>query len=180
MRGQTGPSDPQGYALFDTPLGPCGVAWSPLGLMRLRLPEADRAATETRLRTQAPTARAGDPPPPIARVITSIRHYLDGTPVDFSAVPIDLAGVPPFHRRVYDAARAVGWGQTVSYGELARQAGSPGAARAVGQALARNPVAIVIPCHRILAGGRKVGGFTAFGGIVTKTCLLALEGVEAR
>ncbi|MBI3707329.1 MAG: MGMT family protein, partial [Proteobacteria bacterium] len=90
---------------------------------------------------------------------------------------IDLVEVGPFHRRVYAAARSIGWGHTASYGELARQAGSLGAARAVGHALSRNPIAIIIPCHRILASGGKIGGFSAHGGTFAKVRLLSLEGV---
>src|SRR5206468_116699 len=107
-----------------------------------------------------------------------VRRYLAGERVDFSGVALDLEGTSPFHRKVYDAARSVGWGQTASYADLARIAGSPAAARAVGQALARNPVAIVVPCHRILASGGTLGGFTAYGGRCVKECLLALEGVQ--
>jgi len=166
------------YSLFDTPIGPCGVAWSERGLTRLRLPESDRSATEKRLRASATDPVVEEPPPGIEQVIAEIRRYLLGTRVDFASVSIDLMGVSPFHRKVYDAARSIGWGQTASYGELARQAGSPGAARAVGQALSRNPIAIIIPCHRILASGNKVGGFSAFGGTSVKEGLLALEGVD--
>ena len=91
---------------------------------------------------------------------------------------LDLTGVGDFHRRIYDLTRDVGWGETITYGELARRVGAPGAARAVGQAMGRNPIPIIIPCHRVLASGGKVGGFSAFGGAVTKTRLLALEGVH--
>jgi len=86
--------------------------------------------------------------------------------------------VPPFYVRVYEIARQIGWGETATYGELAARVGSPGAARGVGQALSRNPVAVIIPCHRILASGNKVGGFSAFGGSVSKERLLALEDVR--
>jgi methylated-DNA-[protein]-cysteine S-methyltransferase len=101
-----------------------------------------------------------------------------GERIDFSAVALDLAGVAPFYAEIYDAARRVGWGETATYGELARRVGAPGAARAVGQAMARNPVAVIIPCHRILASGNKVGGFSAFGGAFSKQKLLGLEGVR--
>jgi len=166
------------YCLFDTAIGACGVAWSAQGLTRLQLPESDRSATEKRLRATAAGARPETPPPPIVAAITEIQRYLTGKRADLSAVTIDLTGASPFRRRVYEAARSVGWGQTASYGELARRAGSPGAARAVGHALARNPVAIVIPCHRIVAGGDRVGGFSAYGGAIAKARLLALEGVQ--
>ena len=165
------------YCLFDTDLGVCGVAWSGRGLTRLQLPEADRRATEGRLRRHAGRA-AADAPPPIRRAIADIQSYLAGRKVEFQAIALDLAGVSPFRRSIYEAARAVDWGRTVSYGELAERAGVPGAARAVGQALGQNPVPLIIPCHRILAAGKAAGGFSAFGGTDTKMRLLALEGVR--
>jgi methylated-DNA-[protein]-cysteine S-methyltransferase len=168
----------QHYCLFDTDLGPCGVAWSEQGLTRLQLQEADRQATETRLRQRSGSLDAEAPPPSIARVVTSLQRYFAGEKVDFSTVALDLAGVGDFYRDIYAAARRVGWGKTATYGDLARQAGAPEAARVVGQAMARNPVAVIIPCHRILASGNKVGGFSAFGGTISKQRLLGLEGVR--
>jgi methylated-DNA-[protein]-cysteine S-methyltransferase len=165
------------YCLFDTAIGACGVAWSRHGVTRLQLPEADASATEKRLRASA--ARASQAAPAeIDQLITDIQEYMTGGSVDFAAVAVDLTDVEPFGRKVYEAARTIPWGKTVSYGELARQTGSPGAARAVGQALSRNPVPIIIPCHRILAKGHRVGGFSAHGGTFTKERLLALEGVR--
>jgi len=166
------------YCLFDTDLGVCGVAWSERGLARFQLPEADKRATERRLRLRAADSRAEAPPAQIAEAIADVQRYMAGERVDFSAIALDLAGVAPFYVEIYAAARRVGWGETATYGELARQAGAPGAARAVGQAMARNPVAVIIPCHRILASGNKVGGFSAFGGTVSKQRLLGLEGVR--
>ena len=166
------------YCLFDTDLGVCGVAWSERGLARFQLPEADKRATERRLRLRAADSRAEAPPPQIAEAIADVQRYMAGERVDFSAIALDLAGVPPFYVEIYAAARRVGWGETATYGELAHRAGAPGAARAVGQAMARNPVAVIIPCHRILASGNKVGGFSAFGGAVSKQRLLGLEGVR--
>ncbi len=165
------------YAVFKTDIGLCGIAWGERGVTRFQLPEVDRDATEKRLQggSDGPTPSA--PPPPVARAIADAQRYFAGELVDFSSVDVDLTGVAPFYVRVYDAARRVGWGETATYGELAARAGSPGAARGVGQALARNPVAVIIPCHRILASGNKVGGFSAFGGTVSKQRLLALEGV---
>jgi methylated-DNA-[protein]-cysteine S-methyltransferase len=178
MGEQAGSPRQEHYSLFDTPIGPCGVAWSVSGLTRLQLPESDPSTTEERIRARSTNLRAEGPPSSIRDVIASLRRYLRGDRIDFSSVSIDLTGVSPFHRKVYDAARSVGWGHTASYGELARQAGSPAAARAVGQALSRNPIAIIVPCHRILASGNKVGGFSAFGGTCIKEHLLALEGIH--
>jgi O-6-methylguanine DNA methyltransferase len=90
-----------------------------------------------------------------------------------------MRDVPPFHRRVYAAARAIPAGSTASYGDLAAKVGAPRSARAVGQALGRNPFAIIVPCHRVLAAGGRVGGFSANGGVTTKLRLLSIEGGAA-
>ncbi len=165
------------YCLFETAIGSCGVAWSEHGLTQLRLPESDRAKTEKRIKARSPNAEPQAPPPAIARAIREIQLYLTGSRVDFASVMLDLEGVAPFNRTIYDLARSVAWGQTTTYGELARRAGSPEAARAVGQAMGSNPIPIIIPCHRVLAAGRQIGGFSAYGGTLTKERLLALEGV---
>jgi methylated-DNA-[protein]-cysteine S-methyltransferase len=166
------------HCLFETDLGACGVAWSERGVARFQLPEADRGATERRLRRRAAESSAVSPPRTIAAVIADVQRYMGGAKVDFSAVALDLAGVAPFYAEIYAAARDVGWGETATYGELARRVGTPGAARAVGQAMARNPIPLIIPCHRVLASGNKVGGFSAFGGTRSKQKLLGLEGVR--
>jgi methylated-DNA-[protein]-cysteine S-methyltransferase len=93
-----------------------------------------------------------------------------------SFVALDMTGVPEFNQRVYQAARTIRPGTTVSYGDIARQLGIPGSARAVGQALGRNPFPIVVPCHRVLAADGKTGGFSAPGGAATKLRMLAIEG----
>jgi methylated-DNA-[protein]-cysteine S-methyltransferase len=165
------------YCLFDTAIGSCGLAWSERGLTRLQLPESDRDSTERRLSARAASATQAMPAA-IDRLIADVQGYMTGRKVDFAAVAIDLTDVGPFEQQIYATARLVPWGRTLSYGELAGQIGSPGAARAVGQALGRNPVPIVIPCHRILAKGHRIGGFSAPGGRFTKERLLALEGVH--
>jgi len=164
------------YCLFDTAIGACGIAWSERGVTRLQLPEADRSATERRL---ARAAARADPPPWVEAVIEQIRRYLTGRNTDFAAVAVDLGDADPFNRQVYAAARAVGWGRTATYGDIARAVGAPAAAREVGRALAQNPVAVIVPCHRIVASGNRFGGFSAYGGAVAKARLLALEGVDA-
>jgi len=166
------------YHLFDTAIGTCGIAWSDKGMTRLQLPELDRTATDKRMRARVPEAEAQEPTPQMRETVADITAYLEGERIDFADVALDLKGTSPFDRSVYEAAREIRWGETVSYGELATRIGAPGDAREVGQALARNPVAIIIPCHRILAKGGKLGGFSAFGGTFTKEQLLSLEGID--
>jgi methylated-DNA-[protein]-cysteine S-methyltransferase len=165
------------YALFDTAFGVCGMAWSGRSVVRLVLPEATPEDTETRLRRQAGTDARMKPPGQVAAAIETVRAYFAGQKADFANVPLDLASEPGFERRVYDALRAVGWCATTTYGELARSAGTPNAARAVGRAMARNPVPVIVPCHRVLASGGGLGGFSAHGGAATKQRMLALERV---
>ena len=165
------------YVLFDTAFGICGIAWSDRGIVRLALPEASLADTETRLRRLAKTDAHMKPPAAIATVIEAVRAYFAGAEVDFSKVRLDLSAEVEFERRVYAVLRTVGWGATTTYGELARTAGSPGASRAVGRALAKNPVPVIIPCHRVLAADGALGGFSAHGGAGTKQRMLALERV---
>jgi len=165
--------------LFDTALGRCGIAWNERGLIRLRLPESSPQTLERRFAALA-QPWVGPLPPQIARIVADLRRYADGEIVDFTGIAVDLDGVDAFARAVYDRLRRVGWGETTTYGELARQAGAdaPEAARDVGQAMGHNPVPIVIPCHRVLAAGHRIGGFSAPGGAATKRRLLALEGVR--
>jgi len=168
------------HHVFDTAIGPCGVAWTARGLAAVQLPEKDRAATERRLAAKAASARAAEPPPWVATVVADIKRYLAGEAVDFAAVAVDLSGLDPFRQKLYETMRSLAWGHTTTYGELARQLGSTDweGAREVGEAMGRNPVPVVIPCHRVLAAGGKLGGFSARGGAKTKAKLLALEGVH--
>jgi methylated-DNA-[protein]-cysteine S-methyltransferase len=168
------------HHLFDTAIGECGVAWNARGLVGVQLPEKDRGQTELRLAVKCRSTRAADVPPWVQSVISDIQRYLAGQQVDFSAVTVDLGGIDDFRQKLYAALRAIGFGRTVTYGELAKQVGLTGweGARDVGEAMGKNPVPIVIPCHRVLAAGNKPGGFSAYGGTGTKQKLLALEGVR--
>jgi methylated-DNA-[protein]-cysteine S-methyltransferase len=169
-----------GFALFDTAIGRCGIAWSERGVAAVQLPEGNDRATRQRLQRRCPAAREAAPPAEVARAIDDIVALLGGAPSDLSDVRLDMAGVPPFDRRVYEVARAILPGATLTYGDIARQLDDPGASRAVGQALGRNPFAIVVPCHRVHAAGGKAGGFTARGGVATKLRILEIESVHAR
>jgi methylated-DNA-[protein]-cysteine S-methyltransferase len=166
------------FTLFDTPIGRCGIAWDGEMVVGVQLPEARVADTRARLRERFDGARAGTPPPPVQSAIDRIVSSLRGRADDLVDIPLDLASLPPFQRKVYEVVRTIPAGETMSYGEVAAEVGSPGAARAVGQALGRNPYAIVVPCHRVLAAGGRTGGFSATGGVATKLRMLAIEGVR--
>lgn len=165
-----------GCTLFDTPLGLCGLAWGPQGIRALQLPEASEDLTWTRLRGSFPQAERSAPPEAVRQAIEAIAELLNGKARDLQEISLDMDRVPAFHRRVYEAAREILPGQTLTYGQLAARLGQPGSARAVGQALGRNPFPIIVPCHRILAAGGRPGGFSAPGGLATKFQLLAIEG----
>ena len=171
------------YNLFDTPIGTCGIAWKESSdsgtapaVTLLQLPEATPESTESRIARNS-GARAQSPPPPrIAEVIRKVSRHLGGDLQDFREIEIDLDGSGPFARQVYEAARRIPAGRTRTYGELAKEIHRPRASRAVGQALGRNPIPLIIPCHRVLASGGKPGGFSAFGGFATKARMLSIEG----
>src|SRR5687768_8266139 len=120
-----------GYALFDTTLGRCAIAWSERGIAGVELPGGDDAATLRRIARALPDAAEADPPAAVADAIGAIAALLDGAHDDLAGIELDLDGVPEFHRRVYDAARAIPPGETRSYGEVAAALGEPGAAQAV-------------------------------------------------
>jgi len=167
------------HLIFETAGGFCGIAWNNVGITRLQLPTKSAQATERMLLRRAPDSMPGDPTPEIVETIAAVKRYFEGERTDFSGFRLDLDDQDAFCKRIYAAARKVGWGQTTTYGTLAHEAGSgPEAARDVGQAMARNPVALIIPCHRVLAAGGKVGGFSAPGGAAAKMRMLELEGVH--
>ncbi len=168
----------RGLHLFETPLGTCGIAWGPRGLRAIQLPEASEADVLARLRAHAPDAERAEAPAWVRDVADRVRRHLAGEAVDYADVRLDLDAVPDFHRAVYEAARGVRAGETVSYGALAERLGRAGAARAVGTAMARNPWPVVVPCHRVLASHGRAGGFSSYGGVATKAKLLELERVR--
>lgn len=164
-----------GFSVFPTALGHGGIAWGPNGIVGVQLPVETEGVARTRMRRRYPDGGEQAPPDEIQRVVEGIVGLMRGELVDLSKAPLDFEGVPTFHRQVYEIARAIPPGETVSYGEIATRLGDPGAARAVGQAMGRNPFAPVVPCHRVLAAGGKIGGFSAPGGRSTKQRLLAVE-----
>jgi methylated-DNA-[protein]-cysteine S-methyltransferase len=162
------------FALFETAIGSCGLAWSERGIVGLQLPEAQARGTRDRLLRRFPDAREEAPPVEVQRVIADITALLTGEARDLSAVALDMEGVPDFHRRVYEVARTIPPGRVLTYGQIAARLGVENA-QPIGQALGRNPFAIIVPCHRVVAAGGKLGGFSANGGIATKRRLLAIE-----
>ncbi len=168
-----------GFTLFDTAIGLCGLVWDEDGIAGVQLPEGSQAATRSRLLLRFPKAEFLGPPPELELAISGIRAVIEGEPTDLSEVPLNLAGLTAFDRKVYEAAKSIPFGSTATYGDIAARIGDPGAARAVGRALGRNPYPIIIPCHRVLAAGTKLGGFSAPGGVETKQKLLRAEGIIA-
>ena len=156
--------------LFETAIGTCGLAWSSSGVARFQLPERDRTTTARRLGGQQSV-----PPEPVQKVIDAVVAHLAGDVDDLRWVDVDIADVPEFDAAVYGITRTIDPGATLRYGEVASRIAAPGAAQAVGQALGRNPIPLIIPCHRVLAADGTLHGFSAYGGTVTKETLLALE-----
>jgi methylated-DNA-[protein]-cysteine S-methyltransferase len=168
-----------GYCVFPTSLGPCGIAWDGDAFICLQLPEGSKRATRTRLLARAGLsvgASEAVPPAWVTRAISKIERHLRGEPQELEILPVRYPGVPEFHVKIYDALRKIPSGETVTYSQLATLAGlKAGAARAVGRAMATNPVPLLVPCHRVVAAGGKLGGFSAFGGLDTKAKILAAE-----
>jgi methylated-DNA-[protein]-cysteine S-methyltransferase len=167
-----------GFALFETPIGCCGVVWNGRGIAGFQLPETDQRAIRKRILRRFPGVSEAVPPADVQHVIDDVAALLKGEPRDLGYVKIDMAGLPDFHRRVYDVARSIPAGATLSYGNIAEQLGDRLLARDVGEALGQNPFPIIVPCHRVLAAGGKMGGFSARGGVRTKLRLLSIEGAE--
>jgi len=150
---------------FPTALGVCRLRWTDRGVRSL---------------TFGVEPEPGDPPPPwVADAVRALTAHLAGEGASLDGIRLDLEGLPPFRRRVMEVLLATRPGQTLTYGAVALLAGSPGASRAVGQAVARNPLPILVPCHRVLASDGP-GGFSLFGSLEAKARLLALEGVRLR
>lgn len=167
------------FAPFTTPLGECVLAWGSQGITALQLPEANPAEACARINGRFTSAvRAAVLSQGAISAIEQVNALLTGSPVTFSDVELDMSGISPFYQRVYKAAQRIPPATTCSYGEVARWLSAPTAARAVGQALGRNPFAIIVPCHRVVAASGKFGGFSAWGGLDTKRRLLQLEAGE--
>jgi len=166
----------QSFAIFDTAIGPCGIVWGERGISGVQLPMSNEEKTRKRILQRNGDIPEAKPTLEVGRVIEAIKELLTGKPNDLSGVVLDLDGVPEFNRGVYDIARSIPPGKTMTYGDIAKKLGGVELSRDVGQALGRNPCPIVVPCHRVLAAGNKPGGFSANGGVVTKLKMLQIEG----
>jgi methylated-DNA-[protein]-cysteine S-methyltransferase len=167
------------YLIFETAGGFCGIAWNSVGITRFQLPTRSAEAAERNLLRRLRGAEPGAPSQEALEAIAAAKRYFLGEEVDFSNFRLDLGEQDAFFKQIYAAARRVGWGRTTTYGALAKELGvGPEAARDVGQAMARNPTPLIIPCHRVLAAGGKLGGFSAPGGATAKIRMLELEGVH--
>ncbi|MBX9454703.1 MAG: methylated-DNA--[protein]-cysteine S-methyltransferase [Rhizobium sp.] len=167
------------YHVFETTAGWSAIAWASNSVVRFVLPNTSEAGAERQLLGRLPHASRAVPPEEIDGIIAAARKYFAGEQMHFSGVAIDLAGQDRFFIGVYDIVRRLAWGETTTYGAIAKALGAgPEAARDVGRAMAGNPVPLIIPCHRVLAAGSRIGGFSAPGGSDTKRRMLEMEGVQ--
>jgi len=162
---------------FETAQGWVAIAWNGEGITALRLPSATPAEAERAI-TRRFAASPAEPPPHVAPIIDAIRRYFTGEQIDFTHLPLDLGEQDPLFTQIYAHVRALSWGEATTYGAVAKAiGGGPETARDVGQAMANNPIPLIIPCHRVLAAGNRIGGFSAPGGSHAKARMLELEGV---
>jgi methylated-DNA-[protein]-cysteine S-methyltransferase len=167
------------YHLFETAHGHAAIAWDMRFVIGFRLPAPTPAEARRALLRRFPDAQEASPPPAIAAVVAAAQRYFQGEPIDFADVPLDLGPQDPLFAKIYDLVRRLGYGETVTYGAVAKALGEgPEVARDVGQAMARNPIPLIVPCHRVLAAGGRIGGFSAPGGSSAKARMLELEGVR--
>lgn len=163
------------YRVVDTEWGVFGFVWSDQGLLATYLPEKSQPATERRLTADWPEARESQRGMP--HLAADVCDYFGGKNVEFD-VELDLSGMTEFRQKVTLICADIPRGETVSYAELAARAGRPGASRAAGSVMAKNPFPLIVPCHRVVASDGKMGGFSSSDGISQKKRLLQLEGVS--
>jgi len=167
------------YHVFETAAGHAAIAWNDRGVSSFRLPSRSAREASSAVLRRLPDATIADPPPPVRAIVDAACRYFAGERVDFGEVRIDLGEQEPFFARVYERVRRLGWGETTTYGAIAKELGAgPEFARDVGQAMASNPIPLIVPCHRVTAAGGKIGGFSAPGGSYSKAKMLELEGVS--
>jgi methylated-DNA-[protein]-cysteine S-methyltransferase len=165
----------QGFALFPTAIGACAIAWSERGVLGVQLPERHEQATRDRVCRRFPDAVETLPRAAIQQAIDAIVALLRGGVPDLSFVTLDMEGIPPFRQSIYAVLRGIPPGGTLSYGEVASRLGEQATARDVGEAMGKNPFPVIVPCHRVVGTGGRIGGFSANGGVATKLRLLNIE-----
>jgi methylated-DNA-[protein]-cysteine S-methyltransferase len=168
------------HTLFPTAFGTCGIAWNDTGLTGFQLPEMTEALTEQHIAAKdRHSGETGPVPEWVQTIIGRVQQHLDGKLQDFAGTRLDWSRVSDFQQAVYRHALEIKPGYKKSYGEIAKlMALGNEAARAVGTALATNPWPLIVPCHRVVSASDKMTGFSAPGGVRTKTRLLVLEGAE--
>ncbi len=171
-------NDALNFTLFQTVIGCCSIVWSGRGIAGAQIAEKNEHSARNRIARRYPGAHEAVPSRDVQSVIADIVALLNGETKDLSHITLDLDGVPDFNRRVYDVARTIRPGETLSYGEIAARLGDRSLARDVAQALSQNPFPVIVPCHRVLAAGGKMGGFSAPGGVRTKLRMLSIEGAQ--
>jgi len=180
MSGGWGGVMKRGYAVFDTAIGRCGIAWSDAGIVGVQLPEAREIETRGRLFRSFPEARELRPSANTEIAIEGIVAVLRGDDTDFSDVSLDMSDISPFNQRVYEAIRGVPRGETRSQDHIAAQLKLPRTTPAIAQALSKNPFMIVVPCHRVLDAGNGLDKPSPNSGVISKRRLLQLEGSGPR
>ena len=168
------------YSLFETSLGWCGLTGTVDRIHGCLLPEDNPGYVRARLSHRHPAAIEAPPGPVLQRAVARIRSLIDGANDDLRDLPLEMSVVSPFERAVYELAREILPGQTTTYGEIAHALGDILQSQSVGRALGRNPFAPIVPCHRVVAAGQKLGGFSATGGRALKLRLLDVESRWAR
>lgn len=163
------------YTTFDSAIGAIGIAWTESGICALQLSEESEGKTIAALKRRLPDAQHANPPEFIENAIHLLQVHLSGQNQDLQSIPIDLSKTSEFSRKVYEESRKLASGELITYSELARRIGAPAATRAVGRALGSNPIAIIVPCHRIIGKNGSMTGFSAYGACNTKLKLLSIE-----
>lgn len=166
------------FTIFETAIGRCALVWRGGLIVGAALPETSEAELRMSLMRRFAGSAEAEPPPFIVAAVDAVVRLLAGEAEEFGGLDLHMADLPAFDRSVLEATRRIPRGETRTYGEIASALGSPGAARAVGRALGRNPIPIIIPCHRVLAASGKSGGFSAPGGASTKLRILDIEGAR--
>jgi methylated-DNA-[protein]-cysteine S-methyltransferase len=160
------------FIVFDTAIGDCALIWGEAGVVGAMLPES---GVRARIAHRYPDAVETTPPAAIAEAVAAVRALMRGEAADLTGVALDYRDAPDLYRKVWDIARTIPPGQTLTYGDIARRLGDVALSQQVGQALGKNPIPIIVPCHRVLAASGKTGGFSAPGGVATKMKMLSVE-----